>query len=81
MGKGNPTLDDVLNQDDAKLMIEDLVEVIANHFDALECMVILWETEDGMQHRAYGTTAEVVSLLARAQYIVMRETIGETRDA
>lgn len=71
-------VDDILNKDTVLKDIDELVEVVVNNFDDIETVVILWQTNDDIHHRAYGTISEVVGLIEKAKYIMLRENIGDT---
>lgn len=71
-------IDDILNKDSVLKDIDELAEVVANKFDDIETVVILWQTNDDIHHRAYGTISDVIGLIEKAKYIMLRENIGDT---
>jgi len=75
MGK----LDDILNKDIVCESIDELAEDVANNFDDIDTVVILWQTNDDIRHRAYGTISEVIGLIEKAKFIMLRENIGDTQ--
>ena len=73
-------IQDIFNRDDVLSSIEELSELVVSHFDKVDSLVIMWETEDGqIYHRNYGTSTDIVGLLVKGQYILMRQTIDDTR--
>jgi len=74
-------IQEIFNKDDVLTSIEELSELVVNNFDKLDSLVIMWETTDGqIYHRNYGTSTDIVGLLAKGQYILLRQTIGDTVD-
>ena len=74
------SIEDILNQDHIFKDIDELAEVVKTKFDDLEALVIIWGDGDSLHHRAYGTVKDIVGLLERAKYIVLRENTGDTRN-
>lgn len=74
-------IQEIFNKDDVLSSIEELTELVVNAFEKLDSLVIMWETDEGqIYHRNYGTSTDLVGLLAKGQYILMRQTIGDTID-
>ena len=72
-------IQEIFNKDDVLSSIEELSDVVVNKFDTIYSLVIIWETEDSLiRHRTYGSSTDIVGLLAKAQYILLRQTIGDT---
>lgn len=70
---------EILDRDDTLASIEEVREVVANRFADLDILVLMWETTEGeIHHRAYGSSTDIVGLLAKAQYIILRQTTGDT---
>lgn len=75
----NVSIEDILNQAHIKGTVNELSEVLADHFEDLESVVILWQTTGAVHHRAYGTLNEVLGLMDKAKFIMLRENIGATQ--
>jgi len=73
------TIDDILNKDSVCKDIDELAETVAKNFDDIDTVVLLWQTKDDIHHRAYGAISEVVGLMEKAKFIMLREHIGDTR--
>lgn len=74
------SISDILNRDEVLRSIEELATVVGENFETLTSVAIIWDTEDGpMHHRCYGTYNEMLGLLARAQFVVVKDSIGRTR--
>lgn len=70
---------EILDRDTLMADIEEIRDVVVNKFDDLDTIVLLWETTEGIvHHRAYGESTHLVGLLAKAEYIILREEVGET---
>lgn len=72
------SIDDILNKDHIFKDIDELAKAVEDNFDNMETIVILWQDGDNIHHRAYGTVAEVLGLMEKAKYIMLRENIGDT---
>ena len=65
---------DILNEDEVKRSVDELVEQVAHNFDSLDAVVIIWaDTDDNVNVRLYGTPTTLSGILARSQHKVMRE--------
>lgn len=64
---------DILDRDGMLASIEEIEEVVANRFADLDALVLMWETKEGeICHRGYGSSTNIVGLLAKAQYVILR---------
>jgi len=74
-------IQEIFNKDDVMSSVEELTELVVSKFDSIDSLVLMWETTDGqIYHRNYGTSTDVVGLLVKGQYIILRQTIGDTID-
>ena len=72
------SIDDRLNKDHMFKDIDELAKAVEDNFDNLETVVILWQDGDNIHHRACGAISEVVGLMEKAKFIMLRENIGDT---
>jgi len=73
-------IDDILNKDSIEGGIDDIAKDVKDNFDEIESIVLVWKVGEHLQHRAYGTTSEVIGLMEKAKYIMLRENLGETTE-
>lgn len=73
-------IDDILNKDDVENAIDDIAEDVRSNFDDIETVAIVWKIKDNIKHRAYGTSSEVIGLIEKAKYIMLRDFLGETTE-
>ena len=74
-------IEEILNRDTMMADIEELRDTIVNKFEELDNVILIWETLEGpVVHRCYGETDSLISLLAKAQYIFLRENLGATQE-
>ena len=74
-------IQEIFNKDDVLSSVEELTDLVVNEFDTIDSLILMWETQDGqIYHRSYGTSTDILGLLAKGQYIILRQTTGDTHD-
>jgi len=74
-------IDDILNKDTMMEDVEEIRNFVANKFDEIDTLILLWETKDGeVHHRGYGNLTSIVGLLSKAEFIMLREDLGDTKE-
>ena len=74
-------IQEILDRDKIIGNIEELRDIVVGEFDTLDTLVIMWETKEGViSHRGYGTSTSLIGLLSKAEFIILRQLVGDSEE-
>ena len=71
-------IDDYFNADYIRGACGELAGVVDKNTEDLDCAVVIWYSKGVLYHRGYGGLDELLGMMTKAQYIMLREGVGET---